>query len=911
MNSQIRYIVFLLTLLIKTSFVALGQQDISGNILDKTNSNPIVGVTIQLYNSKDSILSSTSSVINGYYTFRNIGNGKYQLKTNHLGYNKTTLEIQVLEKSVFQNITLEPSEIGIEEVEITITQAIKMKGDTMEFDSKNFATRENADADELVSQIPGIQIDEEGNVTAHGENVSRIIVDGKEFFSADPKIALKNLPADIIAKIQLIDEKSEQSRFSGFDDGKRNKVINIITKPDRKRGYFGKSTLGKGNADKFGLSAALNRFNNDLKYAINVMANNINETNFAEQGRGGVRRGNNNTDRGLSETYAVAGNYSNTFLNKKLEFNADYNFKSLNTLTNTLSNIEYLSDNQANQFRNQNQNSDNLSKEHQFESRIKWNIDSTNRIDFAPNFKYSQTIRENSTHFTTKIDEAPINTSDRSNSATSDNFSIGGNLTYMHRFKNKNGRTISLNVSGNKNSNDALGLNLAITSYFRNETLNRIDTNNNQSFTHGYGSNLNSKIAFTESLSQHSRLQANYNFRTNNSYSDRDTYEFLAETGNLGDLRERLSNEFRNDYNYHSTGVSYTFSKKDSLRIQIGANYQHGVRNNNRTVPITLKTVADFSSFHPEFAFNYKLPKDRSIEFNYNTQTNTPNINQLQDFVNNQNELRITNGNPNLKQEYVHNFRFQYKNINKTSGRTLTTNLIFEYINDKIINTVLMTDTSMMLFDDVRLGAGGQYIVPMNANGAYNFRATNSLGLPIKKLKINLNSFSRVYFNNELAMINEEMMNNLNYGFSQSIGFNSNFSKKFIVGIHYQIDARNAKSPLSEVKNYNTLNHRINNNLTWELFNKLVFNSTFMYLYNDGILNSPAIETAIWNASIGYKLLNKKNAEIAFKGFDLLNKAQNINRRLTENAITDVTSNTLNRYFLLSLTYNLRHFGGK
>lgn len=885
------------------------QNTLSGNVMDKTSSKPIAGSTINILSLQDSTLLTATTNNSGVFSYQNLKNGKYQVYSNHLGFKKESQEVIFDGKPQYVLLRLEHTEIAIEEIEISASPTVKLKGDTMEFDAKKFATREFAESDELVAQIPGILIDEDGNVTAHGETVTKVIVDGKEFFSTDPRIALKTLPAEIIAKIQLIDEKSEQSRFSGFDDGKRNKVINIVTKPDKRNGYFGKGNFGKGDSNKFGANVSLNTFEENKKISMNFMANNINETNFAEQGRGGTRRGNNNVERGLSETYAGAVNFTNTYLDKKMEASADYNFKSLGTLTNTTSLIEYLSEKQANQFRNQVQYSDILNKEHRFGGRVKWDVDSTNRIDFTPNFAYTQSDRtSNSTSETNRNKTDPINSSIRGGGSLSDNFSIGGSLTYMHRFNNK-GRTATINISGNKNSNDADGLNLATTSYYRNAVLSRIDTNNNKNISIGHGSGYSTKLTLSENISARGKLQGSYNFRNTSSYSNRETYEFLAETGQLGELKDRLSNEFNNDFNYHSAGVAYVYNKKDSLRFQVGLNYQHGIRNNDRIVPINLVTKADFSSVLPDASLVYKFRQDKSIEFNYNTQTNTPEISQLQDFVNNQNELRITNGNPNLDQEYAHNIRFQYKDINKVTGRSLTTNASFEYVNNKIINAVTMTDTSIVLFDDIILGAGGQYTAPINVNGYYAFRVTNSYGVPIKKLKTNFNANTRLYLNNELAQTNGDLVRTRTYGFNQALGLNSNFSKTLIIGLHYNIDARFTQNPLSQIKQYNFFTHRVNTNVSAELFKKVTMGTSFLYLYNSGILGSAATETTIWNAHIGYKLLRRKNAEIALKGFDLLNNAQNISRRASENSISDVTSNTLNRYFLLSFTYNLRQFG--
>ncbi len=875
-------------------------------------------------NQKDSTVISLSTNTDGLFSHKDLKKGDYTISTAFIGFKSESKPISVEDKPIYLFFRLEPAEVTIEEVEITASPAIVLKGDTMEFDAKNFSTREYAEADELVAQIPGVMIDEEGNVEAHGEKVTRVIVDGKEFFSSDPRIALKNLPAEIIAKIQLIDEKSEQARFSGFDDGKRNKIINIVTKPDKRLGYFGKMNGGKGDHDKFGLNVSLNAFDGDKKYAINLMANNINETNFAEQGRGGARRGNNNTERGLSDTYAGALNFTNTYFNKKMEVSGDYNFRSLSTLTNTVSSIEYLSEKRANQFGEQKQLSDDLNKEHKFNGRVKWSLDSANRIDFAPNVRYTEVHKNNnSDNHTNRNHTDPVNRSIRSGDSDNKSFNIGGSLTYMHRFRKK-GRSLSLNISGNKSNNDALGLTLATTSYYNaappegwgntDPSIRRIDTNNNRSSTNGYGSGINSRLSYTEAISRYSRLQANYNFRNTSNYSNRETFEFLAETGQLGELKDRLSNEFRNDYNYHSAGLSYSYNRKDILRIQAGLNYQNGIRINNRTVPIDLRTTADFNSLLPEFTTVYKFSKDRNIEFNYNTQTNTPNINQLQDFVNNGNELRITNGNPNLDQEYAHTLRLQYKDVNKSSGRTLTTNVSFEYINNKITNAVLRTDKdTTLLFKDleIRLGAGGQYTAPINVDGAYNFKFSNSYGLPIRPLKINVHTNTRLFFDNDIAEQNGLLVNSLSYGFGQNIGFNSNFSKQYILGLSYHINGRYTRNPLGTLPRYEVFTHRINNNITVELFQKLVLSSQFMYLLNGGINGAAGIETSLWHASVGYKLFKRRNGELSLKGFDLLNNAQNVNRRVNVESISDVTSNTLNRYFLLSFTYNLRQFGGK
>ncbi len=873
-------------------------------------SQPIVGASITLLNTQDSSLYKVPSDIVGNYVIDKIKAGAYIISTNFMGYRTDVRKLTLTSTPLTTNFQLESSEIILDEIEIS-AETVSLRGDTMEFNANKYATAQNADADELVKQIPGIEIDEDGNVNAHGEAVTKIIVDGKEFFSTDPKIALKSLPADIIDKIQIIDDKTEQAKFSGFDDGKRNKVINIITKPNRKQGYFGKANGSVGNDHKYATNANVNRFRGEKRYALSGMANNNNETNFGEQGKGGNRGGNSNIERGLSKTYALATNFNNSYLDKKMQIGGDYNFRSSSTNTHSLTNTSYILGPRANQTSNQSQKGESKGINHNASIRLHWDIDSTQRLDIKPSFSYSSNQRGNqNSSFTFNELRDTINTSNRSNVNKSHNFNFSGDMTYMIRLR-KPGRTASVHINGNHSSNTNDGESLALNRYFKDALLNRIDTNNNQSMTDGYGNGLNGRLSFTENISKLSRLQLNYNYRNTVNYSDRRTFEFLAETGQLGELNERLSNEFRNDYDFHSAGISYLFSKKDSLTIQAGSNYQYAKRKNDKTFPKNVVTSSAFKSFLPELNITYHISKEKRVELKYNTATNAPSINQLQDYIDNQNSLRIQNGNPELDQEYRHSVRLEFKDVQKSSGRSFNSSLNFDYTQDKIVNSILLTDTAVQITNDVILGAGGQYIRPENIDGAYTVRMDNSLGLPLKKLKLNLNLTNNIFYNNNYSVLNQELLNSKSYGIRQRVGISSNFGKKTVIGLSYNGNLTFTENPTLQVKKYNIYNHTINNNLSIDLWKNLFVTSHLNYMLNGGIQGSSDIETVIWNASLGKRFFRKQNAELSIKAFDIFNKSKNVNRRMNEFSISDVQSNTLTRYFLLSFTYHLRKFGGK
>ncbi|MND66228.1 hypothetical protein D3C80_576170 [compost metagenome] len=412
-------------------------------------------------------------------------------------------------------------------------------------------------------------------------------------------------------------------------------------------------------------------------------------------------------------------------------------------------------------------------------------------------------------------------------------------------------------------------------------------------------------------LDKYSRLQGNYTFRNTARYSDRKTYEFLAETEQLGELKNRLSNEFRNDFVYHSAGLSYLFNKKDSIRFQIGLDYQTANQTNDKLFPNKLKTKSHFNSLLPNLNFQYNFNKETRIELRYNAKTNTPAIEQLQDFIDNQNPLRITSGNPNLKQEYDHNLVMQFRSINKASARSFTSDFTADFIQNKISNTIFTTDSAFTIENDVVLGPGGQYIKPENFDGVYNLKWHNSLGYRIEPLKLNVNLNNNLYFNQNYTLLNLEKVDAKTYGINQRLGVNTAFSKELIIGLDYNGNLSYSKNSATEKSNYSVYKHTISNSIALTLLQSWTLNSTFNYLYNGSILNAPSTTSLLWNISVGKKLFKKRNAEINLTVFDIFNDNKNVNQQVNDLWVRVSQSNAITRYAILSFTYHIRGMGGK
>src|SRR5690606_37686641 len=349
------------------------QQSVSGTVVDSASRQSLEGAGVSIFR-KDSLVVSGVAGEGGKFLFKNIRPGGYTLQANFLGYKRQRIPVNVSEDSAFQPLVvrLPPDMNLLDAVQIEIAPpAVVLKGDTTEFNAASFTTEPYADSDALIGQLPGVEIDEDGKLKVQGEEVQRIMVDGKEFFSSDPRIAMKTLPADIIAKIQVIDEKSDQAKFTGFDDGERSKIINIVTKPDRRKGYFGKAAGGYGNTDRYNTGGSFNAFEEQRRFSFNAVSNNVNQQDFSMENLAGGetntgnRRGRGGGDggSGLKTTNNIAANFNNEW-NKQLKLNGNYSFNSTNSTVFSLLNREYLVGNRSNQLSVQNQESFGRNKNH-------------------------------------------------------------------------------------------------------------------------------------------------------------------------------------------------------------------------------------------------------------------------------------------------------------------------------------------------------------------------------------------------------------------------------------------------------------------------------------------------------------------------------------------------------------------
>lgn len=922
---QAFYNTFLLSTCLFLAVSAMAQQSLGGNVIDSAANTALEGANVRLLTVKDSLIDERRVSADGKFQLKQVPVGKYRLQVNFLGYRSTVIPVTVSAKSDPLSLTIRllPEYRTLDEVAVVAPPPVAvLKGDTTEFDAAAFSTEPYADADALVMQIPGVEIDEEGRVKAQGEDVQRIIVDGKEFFSTDPRIALKSLPADIIAKIQIIDEQSEQAQFSGFDDGQRRKVINIVTRPDRRRGYFGRAGGGYGATGKYNAGGSVNSFDGDRRMTVFAVSNNVNQSDFSMTGIAGGeeesgrnnrgRRGQNNVGggRGLNNTRSVSTNFNNEWLEDRLEFNGNYAFNSTDNETNSLTNREYLIGANANQFNTQRQESGSVNYSHRANVRVRFDIDSNQSFNFNPAISFQRHNRNSfSNNNTAWANEDPVNASVRNNDNENSNFNLSGSLDYRLRLW-KPGRTISLSANGSANTNKGLAQTHSLNEFFKEQALTRADTVDNRSYADGYGNGLTGTLAYSEPLGQYSRLQVNYSLRNNASYSNRETFEFLAETGQLGELDRQLSNEFRNDYTYQSGGLSFQVAKRDSFRVQLGVDFQDARLRNHRTFPEADIRGSHFTSYLPHAEVSYNLSRDTKFDVNYRAATNAPSIDQLQDVINNQNPLNVRTGNTDLKQEYGHRFGLRFSSVQRETGSNFSANVDADFTNNRIVSSTFIAMADTLIAPDVLLGAGGQFTRPENVSGYYSVRGGVTYGTPITPLKINVNLRSAAYHNHDVGLINRTEAYTNSYGINQRVGVNSRFGPQLVIGLSYTGNYSIVRNNTNSESSYNTYNQIIRNDVAYTFWKGIRIASSVYYNYNRGLTDGYNQQFILWNASLGKKLMKRQEAEISLSAFDLLNRNTNVDRSINERYIQDSQNNALQRYFLLSFTYHLRHFAG-
>ncbi|MBT9391750.1 TonB-dependent receptor [Hymenobacter sp. NST-14] len=940
---------FLLLLSLAVLSAAQAQTTVRGRVLDARDQSALIGANVLLVQLPDSVKRGAAVEADGSFAVPGVPAGRYVLTVSFLGYQNLQRTVEVGAQPLnLGPLTLQTGGIALQGVEIVGQAAAAVqKGDTAQFNAGSFKTNPDANAQDLITKMPGVTIDPgTGKVQAQGEQVQRVLVDGKEFFGNDPDAVLKNLPAEVIDKIQVYDRASDQAQFTGFDDGNQQKTINIVTKPQFRNGTFGRVLAGYGpQDDRYRVSGNVNVFKGKQRISVVAQSNNINEQNFGTDdllgvvgasaqggggrgGRGGGRGGNrggggsggNNAgdflvsqQGGISKTHALGLNYSDTW-GKKTDVQGSYffNLSDNDSRTNLLR--LYVAPEGQNQDLRYRENSLASSRNinNRFNLRVDHKFDSLNSLLWRPSFSVQRNTGNSALDGNTFQLNPDATTADQGANTSSyrsalTGITAGNQLLYRHRFARR-GRTFSAGL--NTTYNDRTGDNnlLSSTTFYRDD-LPRTSQLNQFSELLQTGWNWRGSLDYTEPLGEHSALQLEYDLAYTPNDSDKKTYDFSPGEQQFNRLNDTLSSVFQSSYLTNSGEVTYRYQNQ-TLQWAVGAELQDARLRSDQEFPRPGNTRRTFLNVLPNAQLRYNFSKQQNLRLNYRTGTNPPDISQLQEVVNNANPLQLTTGNPNLRQETSQRLFVRYSSAVPEKSTSFFAFLGGNYTNNYITNNTVYAGTAPIVVDGITIPAGGQLTRPVNLDQQYSLRSFVNYSRPLAFIKSNLSVNASGNYSQTPGLVFGE----LNYSRTPSASLGLSLSSNISPEVDFTISSNSSQSYVR-----NTLRQQLNSQffrqntslrLSWIITRGITLKSDVSHQLYSGLSAGFNQNFVLWNASLGKKIFANQQGEIQLYAFDLLGQNNSIQRNIAAAYTEDVQTNILQRYFMVMFTYNLRSFGG-
>ena len=886
---------------------------LKGRLIDSVSHQTLSSASITILDSQDSTLEAFGlSQEDGSFEVKNISIGSFLVRITFQGYRIVHKKMTVSKEKLITDLGTIYLKIRANELEeVVVTESpIVIKKDTIEYNAGSFKTKPNAVVEDLLKKLPGVDVAKNGTITAQGETVQRVLVDGKRFFGDDPKMATRNLPPDVVDKIQVYDAQSDQSTFSGFDDGTRTKTINITTKKDKRKGYFGKGMAGGGNDGRYESSLNLSRFNNAQQLTLLGEGNDVNKQAFSVQdilgvaGRGGGGGGvgglgGGNSSNGITTIWAGGLNYRDVWGKKTDAYgSAFYNNVAILNQSNSLTQ-RFGNNSDSTQLANQLTNSYNKNQNYRFNYNIEMPLDSNNSFIIRPNGSYQESTVNTQTGTNTTIKTDTISKINQHLNTDNNGYNGTIDVLYRHRF-NRKGQTVSISVNGGGNSNDGTGTNYSTTNIesIISPITRIVDQQNNSTSN---SKNIGATISYTHPIAKNQLIELGANHHYSISNSNKNTLSPNG-TGGYTVPVDSLTNNFENINESSRVTLGYRLQNaKYNLGITNGVQFANlsSINKTNDTMPIR----KDFINMYPTLNFMYNFTRTTNLRINYNGRTTAPSLSQLQPVHDNSNQTNIITGNPDLKQAFVSSLRLFFTSFDVFKLRNIFAMVNLSATNNGIISSVTQYNSG--------LKAGTQKTTYVNKSGAYSVNGFFNYGFQLDNPKSNLNFTTNFSNSRSLSIINNVTNNTYNTSLGETIGWTMNINEKFDMNLHTTSTYYMAKSALVTQTNTNFFTQSCWIEPAYTFNGGWVFSNDFTYTYYTGRTSGYNVSVPLWNAYVSKLLFKKKNGELKLSMFDILNKNASVTRTVTNNTIQDVQGNVLKQYFSLTFAYNLRNFAGQ
>lgn len=890
---------------------------LGGILIDKTDNSPIPGATIFLKN--ETFSQGKFSNNKGFFLIDSIPYGEYTLTITSVGFAKIEKKITINKPRNFAGkLEMRPKSIELSTVKVEdkIPLAVQ-KGDTTEYNSAAYKTNQDATTGDLIEKMPGITT-KNGEVNAQGEKVQQVLVDGKPYFGENPKSALSNIPAQVVQKIQVFDDESDESKATGFKDGNTIKTINIVTKPEYRNSKFGNVYAGYGTDERYNAGGNYNFFNGDQRISIVGLFNNVNQQNFSGEDligvatgsgkrgyrrRGNIRQSTNSflvpQQNGIAKTSAGGFNYQDTW-GKKTDVIGSYFYNSTKTdaLENKLQ--TYFSNSEDNQIYEENDSSYTENANRKINFQLKHKFDKRNELVLRSNFGLQDNLGESFIRSNTSLGNNTQSKLNSDYSSTLLGYNTNIRLHFNHRFS-KRGRSAFIQFKNSFNGNDGS------SDLFSSEIdrLSIIDTIDQESKLLTKTASYGGKIRYTEPLGKKGGVMFDYNITSTAGLTNNRTFNYSALDDKYSLLAPEFSSQFESNDLTQQFSLGYRFFSKKIFTF-LRAKYQLTDLKTTSVFPVTATTNNVFRTLLPFAMMKYTLSKSRYFFIMYNSNTTNPTVNQLQSYLDNSNPIQLQIGNSNLKQSLQNRIMARYITSNTDKATTFFAMASYSFSNNYIGSTsdFYRNDTTVR---GVSLESGKILNSYDNVKGYRNLRMFASYGMPVLKIKSNLNLDAGMTYTRTPSVVNSIITLTDGYEYEIGVVLSSNISKNVdftLSGRATVNDIQNQDESISSL----FLTQAYKAKMIITLKRDFILRSQATYQLNTGFSDDLNVDFLLWNAGIAKKIFKNKKGEISLSVFDVLAQNNLLTVSTNETFVEQLQSKSLQRYGLITFRYTFSQF---
>lgn len=884
---------------------------INGVLVDSQDTTELIEATVKLLmaNKDSTMVKGTTTDMNGVFNIKGVKAGKYLLRFSYLGYNDVIKHVTVGEDGRDVNIgvvKMDPNTIMLKEaVVVGLKSPITVKEDTIEFNADTYKTQANAVVEDLLKRLPGVEVGSDGKITANGKEVKKILIDGKEFFSDDPTVASKNIPAEMINKLQVIDRKSDLARLTGVDDGEDETVINLSVKKGMNNGWFGTVNAGYGTDDRYAGNVMINHFRDGNQFTILGGGNNVNNLGFGDGASGRFQRWGG--DRGVTTSQYAGINFNvGSKDDEHFRVGGDIMYSHSDRDTRTRTARQNLLTDSVSYYDASTMARD---KGHNLRGdfRIKWEVDSNNTLEIRPNFSFNFNKSSRADSSMTRAGDAvltPVNRSLSNFFNDGKSYEWGTRLIYNHKVASHPGRSQSLMLNYRYSNVHEDGDTYTDNTYYLLDGNNQLidQTANNRRKTH----NFTGRISWTEPLGdvKNARFlefsyRGNYRYTTSDKmvYDNDRTGVWPGGTITNKEWNEGLSNSFRNTFFNQEFSAGFRQVRK-AYNLNVGLSVNSAMSKSKDLINSARNIKERWAwSVAPYARFRYKFTDTRNLNFFYRMRANQPSIAQLQPVADESNPLNIIIGNPELKPTFNHNINLRFGDFAQGAQRSIMAMMNVDFAQNSIVSSVTTDEVT-----------GGRITSYTNVGGVWSAMAMNMLSFPFGASKVwyfTSHMFTRYGVSKSVTDGVENRSNTWFINYSPGLAFrNSVFDIELRPRYSFQNTTTSALK--SNTRNIHTWGGNFDG--TYSAPFGLVISTDLRYSTTSGYSAGYNSDQWIWNGSIAYQFLKEKQAAVTFSVYDILGQRKNIFRNVTGDYIEDVFYNSLGRYGMVTFTYRFNTF---